>query len=184
MGTHLGYFVRRMLDYGNWVKVQIRSAPSEWVGLFDLEPAIHRIKISVNNIRPVFEIILDTQNVECALSLEVQFRETKAVQLVYRHFKAEWSNMRLVSETRIQKIYVPYRFNLKKDFTIEITYSELFQKYFDDYMGEDGRNLDIEPLVIAPEQEKEEMEDFWNTTHYFNSMTPKEFHNIENMMEG
>ena len=51
-------------------------------------------------------------------------------------------------------------------------------------MGEDGRNLDIKPLVIAPEQEKEEIEDFWITAHYFNSMHPEELHNIENMMEG
>ena len=84
--------------------------------------------------------------------------------MAYRHFKEEWTDLRLLSENKIQKIYAPYRFNLEKDFVIHTTYLELFQQHLKDYMIQDGRNLDIEPIVLAPSQEEQEYDTcilFW-----------------------
>ena len=179
LGTHLGYFIRKMLDYGQWATVHIKSAPAEWIGLFDIEPAIHRMMITVSNIPPARRTTEELEKissslVECPLELKEQLINAKMIQLAYRHFIDQWENgIRLVYENKIQKIYVPYRFKLEKDFTISTNYPEVFEKYLEGYyMSTGARHLDIE----ADEE--------YNDDHYWETMGPEEMSNIENMMEG
>nr|XP_027082546.1 keratin, type II cytoskeletal 1-like [Coffea arabica] len=86
-----------MLDYGQWATVHIKSAPAEWIGLFDIEPAIHRMMITVSNIPPARRTTEELEKissslVECPLELKEQLINAKMIQLAYRHFIDQWEN--------------------------------------------------------------------------------------------
>ena len=106
MGTHLGYFARRLLDFGEWVRIEIISAPAEWIGLLDMAPTVHRIRLTVSNChlgRLTTEKVqrLKANIVECPLLLKEQLKRSRMLNLAYKHFKAEWNHYKLASENRI-----------------------------------------------------------------------------------
>ena len=50
-GDKLGFLIRKLLRFGKRVHATFFLVRTEWIKKFDLDPTVHRIKLSVTDIK-------------------------------------------------------------------------------------------------------------------------------------